>query len=55
MKKRGSNLPDSENILAFIEGSEKPEEIVVVSAHYDHVGTKMALCIMVQMMTEAER
>ena len=41
MKKRGGgNLPDSENIMAFIEGSEKPEEIVVVSAHYDHVGTK---------------
>lgn len=41
MKKRGGgNLPDSENILAFIEGSEKPEEIVVVSAHYDHVGTR---------------
>ncbi|WP_126650488.1 M28 family metallopeptidase [Chryseobacterium aureum] len=41
MKKRGGgNLPDSENILAFIEGSEKPDEIVVVSAHYDHVGTK---------------
>lgn len=41
MKKRGGgNLPDSENILAFIEGSEKPEEIVVVSAHYDHVGTQ---------------
>lgn len=41
MKKRGGgNLPDSENILAFIEGSEKPEEIVVVSAHYDHVGIK---------------
>lgn len=31
-------LPDSENIWAFIEGSEKPEEIVVISAHYDHVG-----------------
>ncbi|WP_415327140.1 M28 family metallopeptidase [Chryseobacterium sp. MMS23-Vi53] len=41
MKKRGGgNLPDSENILAFIEGSEKPEEIVVVSGHYDHVGTQ---------------
>ncbi|WP_426478369.1 M28 family metallopeptidase [Chryseobacterium sp. CBSDS_008] len=41
MKKRGGgNLPDSENILAFIEGSEKPDEIVVVSAHYDHVGIK---------------
>jgi Zn-dependent M28 family amino/carboxypeptidase len=31
-------LPDSENIWAFIEGSEKPEEILVVSAHYDHIG-----------------
>lgn len=41
MKKRGGgNLPDSENILAFIEGSEKPEEIIVISAHYDHVGTR---------------
>jgi hypothetical protein len=29
---------DSENVLAFIEGSEKPEEILVLSAHYDHVG-----------------
>ena len=35
--RRGS-LPESENILAFIEGSEKPQEIIVVSAHYDHVG-----------------
>ena len=35
---RRGNLPQSENILAFIEGSEKPEEIIVVSAHYDHVG-----------------
>ena len=33
-------LPDSENIWAFIEGSEKPEEILVISAHYDHVGMK---------------
>ncbi len=38
--KRNENLPDSENIWAFIEGSEKPEEIVVLSAHYDHVGMK---------------
>jgi hypothetical protein len=36
--RRNLNLPDSENIWAFIEGSEKPEEIVVVSAHYDHLG-----------------
>ena len=33
-------LNASENIWAFIEGSEKPDEIVVVSAHYDHIGTK---------------
>ena len=36
--KRNENLSDSENIWAFIEGSEKPNEIVVISAHYDHVG-----------------
>lgn len=39
-KRSGANLPDSENILAFIKGNEKPEEIIVISAHYDHVGTK---------------
>lgn len=39
-KKYGGNLGDSENIWAFIEGSEKPNEIIVVSAHYDHVGIK---------------
>lgn len=39
-KKYGEKLPDSENIWAFIEGSEFPDEIVVLSAHYDHVGIK---------------
>ncbi len=28
----------SENVLGFIEGSEKPNEYVVVSSHYDHLG-----------------
>lgn len=28
----------SENVLAYIEGSEKPDEIVVISAHLDHIG-----------------
>lgn len=37
---RDENLPDSENVWAFIEGSEKPNEILVISAHYDHVGVK---------------
>lgn len=38
--RNGMKLNDSENICAFIEGSEKPEEILVISAHYDHVGTR---------------
>lgn len=41
MKKGFSpKLNDSENIWAYIEGSEKPDEILVISAHYDHVGMK---------------
>lgn len=28
----------SENVVAFIKGSEKPNEIIVLSAHLDHVG-----------------
>ncbi|UZO79851.1 M28 family metallopeptidase [Aquimarina sp. ERC-38] len=32
------NIKASENVLAIIKGSEKPEEIIVLSAHYDHIG-----------------
>lgn len=37
-----SNTVDvaSENVLAFIKGSEKPDEIIVISAHLDHEGIK---------------
>ncbi len=35
---RARDPKDSENIVAFIKGSEKPDEIIVLSAHYDHVG-----------------
>lgn len=35
---RRGTLPDSENILAYIKGTEKPDELIVISAHYDHVG-----------------
>lgn len=38
--RRGIKLKDSENVLAFIKGSEKPDEIVVISAHLDHEGVK---------------
>ncbi|WP_378173843.1 M28 family peptidase [Aquimarina sp. SS2-1] len=30
----------SENVAAFIKGSEKPEEVIVISAHLDHEGVK---------------
>lgn len=29
---------DSENVVAFIKGSEKPDEYVVISSHLDHIG-----------------
>ena len=32
------DVKDSENVVAFIPGSEKPDEFLVISSHYDHVG-----------------
>ena len=37
---RSGEYKDSENVVAFIKGTEKPEEIVVISAHLDHEGIK---------------
>jgi len=31
---------ESRNVMGVIEGSTIPEEYVVISAHYDHIGTK---------------
>jgi len=31
-------VKDTENVVAFIEGSTLPDEILVISSHYDHVG-----------------
>ena len=36
----GSGIKASENVVAFIKGSTKPEEYVVISAHLDHVGVR---------------
>lgn len=30
----------SENVLAYIEGTDKKEELVVLTAHYDHIGVE---------------
>src|SRR5690606_24926146 len=37
------NRPDSvrgANVLGVVRGTEKPDEFIVVSAHYDHVGVR---------------
>lgn len=31
---------ESQNVAAYIEGSTKPDEVIVVSAHYDHLGKR---------------
>ncbi len=31
-------IKDSQNVIAYIEGSEKPNEVVIISAHSDHEG-----------------
>jgi Zn-dependent M28 family amino/carboxypeptidase len=30
----------SENVLGFLEGTDKKEELIIITAHYDHVGKK---------------
>lgn len=37
---RGRAKDSSENVVAYIKGSEKPDEYLVISAHYDHIGVK---------------
>ncbi len=32
------DIKTSENVVAYIKGSEKPDEIVIISAHLDHIG-----------------
>ncbi|OEJ98513.1 peptidase M28 [Flavivirga aquatica] len=31
-------IKGSENVLAYIKGSEKPNEVIIISAHLDHIG-----------------
>ncbi len=38
MTARNASPLATENVLGFIEGTDKKDEIVVVTAHYDHVG-----------------
>jgi hypothetical protein len=33
-----SNEIKSENVLGYLEGSDKKDELVIITAHYDHIG-----------------
>lgn len=33
-----SSVVKSENILGYLEGTDKKEEVVVITSHYDHIG-----------------
>ncbi|WP_027136616.1 M28 family metallopeptidase [Gaetbulibacter saemankumensis] len=35
-----NNIKESENVLAIIEGTEKPDEVIIISAHLDHLGVE---------------
>lgn len=37
---RGRSKDTASNVVAYIKGSEKPDEYIILSAHYDHVGVK---------------
>lgn len=36
--KRDQNQVESMNVLGFMEGTDKKDEVLVITAHYDHVG-----------------
>ncbi|MCF6348391.1 MAG: M28 family metallopeptidase [Flavobacteriaceae bacterium] len=37
---RGRSKDASENVIAYIKGTEKSDEYIVLSAHYDHLGVR---------------
>lgn len=36
----GDKANASENVIAFIKGREKPNEVIIISAHLDHIGVE---------------
>lgn len=34
------SVTKSENVLGFLEGTDKKDEVLVITAHYDHIGKK---------------
>ncbi len=40
IQKRNVRSVDGRNILAYIEGTDKKDELIILSAHYDHLGMR---------------
>jgi hypothetical protein len=40
LARRNESVVMTENVLGFVEGTDKKEEIIVITAHYDHEGIK---------------
>ncbi|MBK9271234.1 MAG: M28 family peptidase [Saprospiraceae bacterium] len=40
LQSRETNQILGKNVMAYIEGTDKKEEVVVVTAHYDHIGMR---------------
>ncbi len=40
VSEKGSNKIISENVIGMIKGSEKPDEYIIITAHFDHLGQK---------------
>ncbi len=38
--KKKENVFDSPNVMAYLEGTDLKDELLVITSHYDHVGTK---------------
>jgi hypothetical protein len=39
-QQRDANQVKGRNVLAYIEGTDKKDELVVITAHYDHIGMR---------------
>ncbi|HRD52362.1 MAG TPA: M28 family peptidase [Flavobacteriales bacterium] len=40
VREQGETRVQAENVLAFIEGTDKRDEVIVITAHYDHIGVE---------------
>jgi hypothetical protein len=47
---KGRGVIPTENVLGFIEGTDRKDEVVVITAHYDHLGKDQGKYITEPMM-----